>query len=493
VAGRTTFLSSRCNEIEPEKQIVIDGVFRAVCPVTKGRLDPVRGHSQYVAVPDTSREPESIGARIRRLRLERGLSQRELSEPGVSYAYVSRIEAGARHPSLKAIRILAGKLGVSPEYVETGAGMPRAYDQEIRLGDAELALRLGEDAEQAEPAFRALVAEANETVDDAVEVRARIGLGLALAARGQHAEAIVHLERAEGSGAVTPSSRPDVYAALGRSYTAVGELRRAVALLERALESLAEHASADRAVEFRLRSQLSSALVEAGELQRARSVLLEAPDPAQPRLDLRPRIILYRTLARIAAADGEPVAAMTHLRRALGVLESSEDTVELARAHLHCAETLLLEGHTDQAGSHLERADRLLEHAGEEADLAALRTQQAHLAVRTGAADDAIALATEALGYLAEDAVEAGGAWHALGAAHALKDDVEAAAESLRRAVELLRERGEWREAMTAYRIWAQVLREAGRDQEAFDVIEQATLLTLRNAGTTTRRQYTRR
>lgn len=411
----------------------------------------------------------------------------------MSYAYVSRIEAGARQPSLKAIRILAGKLGVSPEYIETGAEMPKAYDREIRLADAELGLRLGEDVEQAELTFRALAADARETADSAVEMRARIGLGLALAARGQHAEAIVHLERAESSPTITPSSRPDVYAALGRCYTAVGELRRAVALFERSLEALAEHAPADRPVEFRFRSHLSGVLAEAGELQRARSVLLEAPAPAEQRVDVRRRVSLYWTLARIAATDGEPLAAMTHMRRAIGLLESSEDTVELARAHLHCAEILLVEGHVEQAGSYLDRADRLLELAGDQRDLAALRTQQAHLAVRRGKPDEAIELATEALGSLAEDAVDAGGAWHALGAAHALRGDVESAADSLRRAVELLRESGAWRDAMTAYRVWAQVLRGAGRDQEAFEVIEQATLLTLRNAGTSTRRQHTRR
>ena len=57
---------------------------------------------------------ESIGQRLRRLRQERGLSQRELSEPGISYAYVSRIEAGVRNPSEKALRALAPKLGVTP-------------------------------------------------------------------------------------------------------------------------------------------------------------------------------------------------------------------------------------------------------------------------------------------------------------------------------------------------------------------------------------------
>src|SRR6266508_2706620 len=50
-------------------------------------------------------QAETIGQRLRRLRLERGLSQRELSERGVSYAYISRIEAGARRPSVKALRV----------------------------------------------------------------------------------------------------------------------------------------------------------------------------------------------------------------------------------------------------------------------------------------------------------------------------------------------------------------------------------------------------
>jgi transcriptional regulator with XRE-family HTH domain len=47
---------------------------------------------------------ETIGQRLKRLRLERGLSQRDLGSPGLSYAYISRIEADARTPSAKARR-----------------------------------------------------------------------------------------------------------------------------------------------------------------------------------------------------------------------------------------------------------------------------------------------------------------------------------------------------------------------------------------------------
>ena len=68
--------------------------------------------------------PTPVGARIRQKRQELGLSQRELAAPGVSYAYISRIEAGFRRPSVKALRKLAPKLGVSVHWLETGAEDP---------------------------------------------------------------------------------------------------------------------------------------------------------------------------------------------------------------------------------------------------------------------------------------------------------------------------------------------------------------------------------
>jgi transcriptional regulator with XRE-family HTH domain len=83
---------------------------------------------------------ETVGQRIRRLRLERGLSQRDLSAPGITYAYVSRIETGGRKPSLKAMRHLARRLGVDLEYLETGDPIPALARIELQLSDAELAV-----------------------------------------------------------------------------------------------------------------------------------------------------------------------------------------------------------------------------------------------------------------------------------------------------------------------------------------------------------------
>jgi transcriptional regulator with XRE-family HTH domain len=66
----------------------------------------------------------TAGDRIRQRRLELGLSQRELATEGVSYAYISRLESNARRASVRALRKIAPKLGVSVHWLETGKPDP---------------------------------------------------------------------------------------------------------------------------------------------------------------------------------------------------------------------------------------------------------------------------------------------------------------------------------------------------------------------------------
>ena len=66
----------------------------------------------------------TVGERIRKRRMELGLTQRELETEGVSYAYISRIEADVRRPSVKALRKLAPKLDVTVHWLESGEADP---------------------------------------------------------------------------------------------------------------------------------------------------------------------------------------------------------------------------------------------------------------------------------------------------------------------------------------------------------------------------------
>ncbi len=66
--------------------------------------------------------PETFGARVKRLRLARGLSQPELAALCyVDHATVSRWETDRRRPQRGPRAALAGALGVSPAYLVGGA------------------------------------------------------------------------------------------------------------------------------------------------------------------------------------------------------------------------------------------------------------------------------------------------------------------------------------------------------------------------------------
>jgi transcriptional regulator with XRE-family HTH domain len=67
---------------------------------------------------------KTVGDRIRERRKELGLSQRELACDGVTYAYISRLEANGRRPSIRALRKLAPRLSVSVNWLETGQEDP---------------------------------------------------------------------------------------------------------------------------------------------------------------------------------------------------------------------------------------------------------------------------------------------------------------------------------------------------------------------------------
>lgn len=428
-----------------------------------------------------SKRSESLAERLRRLRHEHGLSQRDVAGPGVSPAYVSRIESGERRPSVRALRVIARKLGVSLEYLETGSAISAGEERELRLAEAELRLRLGEDLQGAEQALTQLHTEAREAGDLDQAARALVGLGLAAAHTGRHGEAVTQLEQCLESSLVSPLSHPNVFVTLGLSYMALGQPEQAVALFARCLDEIDAHVPDDLAARVRFATHLSYALSNLGELERARELLVGLSEAVEGAVDPYARIRLYWSLARLAVMAGQPAVALRQLRRAIGLLESTEDTLQLARAHLLCSEILIFAGQAERAGQHLELAGRLFELGGESRDLGAVRTQQAKRALALGHADEALERAREALGFLGEH-LEQGSAWHALGLAQALQGERDEATESLRQAVDHLTRNGEWREASEACRARAKVLRELGREAEAFAALERAVELSARIA-----------
>jgi transcriptional regulator with XRE-family HTH domain len=85
-------------------------------------------------------DPAAVGRRIKEARLAASLSQRQLSFPGCSAAYISRLEAGDRVPSLQLLRKLAAKLNADEQYLATGVEQIKQPPPE--LVEAEVERRL---------------------------------------------------------------------------------------------------------------------------------------------------------------------------------------------------------------------------------------------------------------------------------------------------------------------------------------------------------------
>jgi len=422
--------------------------------------------------------PESIGQRLRRLRLERQLSQRELASPGVSYAYISRIEAGARRPSVKALRQLARKLGVSVEYLETGSDLRDVDERELRLADAELELRLADDPSRALDVVRQILDESSAAGDSTSTLRARVAIGLAEARAGNNTAAVERLETAIESGLLDPSRRPDVYATLGQCYAALGQPQRAVDLFEDSLARVAEESPEDTTTQVRFSTYLSYALSDMGELGRAERVLEAALAQADQVADAYTRVRLYWSLARLNEIRNQPAAALEYIRRAIALLEVTEDTLHLARAHLLCGTIMISQGKAEEAGAQFTAAEEMFGPKADPFDLANLRSDQAKRAVLLQQPKEAERLAREALELLADDnPAERGVALAILAEALAEQENPEAD-QTFKNAVQLIDEHGRQVEKADTYRSWAHYLRKVGRESEALDVLDRAAQLS---------------
>jgi tetratricopeptide (TPR) repeat protein len=261
-----------------------------------------------------------------------------------------------------------------------------------------------------------------------------------------------------------------------------GKPDAAAQLFETCLASISGDSDEDRHTRIRFTTYLSFALTDAGDFERAETVLREIVNEVDTFADPYTQVRIHWSLGRLAGHQGRPGDALEHLRRAIALLEVTEDTVHLARAHLMCAWSLTRNDRAEEAGQYLDAADQLLGSKPAAADLAALRAEQARHAVALGKAENAVRFAHEAL-EATGDAFpeEQGTAWLALAQGLALQRQTEKSSDAYRRAVAAFEEAGKPAEAAQAYQAWGRMLREAGKEADAMDAFERAADLAVQS------------
>jgi tetratricopeptide (TPR) repeat protein len=408
-------------------------------------------------------DPAGVGERLKAARLAAGLSQRQLAFTGCGPAYISRIEAGLRVPSLQVIHEFARRLGVAPEYISHG--QTPDDDPETPLLQAEVALRLGV-TDEASSVFEALAEKPGPH-----QARALAGLGQIAFRAGRMHESVRRLEQSVALDERRLLRDPAAVDTLARAYAATGALERAVAVLEEAHEQ-ARDASATVEV-LRFGVLLAYALIDLNQFPAARALLVEAIRISDESRDPLTHARVYWAQSRFHILNGEPQLAARYARKALAIFERTENDAFSAMAYHLLAYAEVEAGEPAAALEHLERGRELFAATMTPVDDAKFAIEEARALLAVDQLKEAARAAHRALALMeALDPGDRGRSYVVLARVFKANGDAERALELYELALELLEEHGRPYVVDAAGQL-AQLLEDLGRPLDALQTLKR--------------------
>ncbi len=409
---------------------------------------------------------EAVGRRLREAREAAGLSQRKLAFPGCTPAYISRIEAGQRIPSLQLARQLAQRLDVTEAWLTTG----NQHTAESLLADAELALRLDRVAE-AEQLLRAARDEIPTTGDDTAEARILEAQGRLALRRGDAKQAVALLESALDRVGARVEQRPALAESLARAYAALGELAPAIGILERCVVQFA----ADPIQHVRFAGLLGAALTDSGDFTAAEQVIGRAIGRGRELVDPHARARLYWSESRLLAEQGRSAEAEEYAHKTLETLRTTEDTYAVSLILQTLAHIKLDLDQPHESLELLGEAWPTIAASGTPLQIAQFRLEEARALAAIGEHDRAGSLAMSLRAEFGDaHPVDSGRAFVVLGEVFEAIGERERAQEVYELAIERLEEQAPGRYLVKAYKRLGTLLRERGQRDEALELFERA-------------------
>ncbi|TNY35803.1 helix-turn-helix domain-containing protein [Thermomonospora catenispora] len=410
---------------------------------------------------------ETLGQRIRALRIRQGVSQAQLAFPELSDSYISLIESDKRVPAPSVIELLAAKLNCSATYLISGVSEEVVDDLRVTLDYAEIALQNGAAAE-ARARFADVLASTDAVALPELLAQARWGHALALEAAGELEDAIEELRRLtqETSAEADLEQWARVHVALSRCLRERGDISASVEVAEEALRKLLASGAEATDGAVHLGASLLAAYIERGDLVRARQLAEQLIERAERIGSPKARMAAYWEAAYVAEVRGDYEEGMALAERALPLLGALDDARSLSRLRIVYA-GLLLRARPDQA----ERARELLVRTREginssaagEIDVALCLIELARAETALGRPAEAVDLAHEALDLLGDAPRRASAmALTVLGEAYVRLGRTEDAIEVLTRAAACMEEMESTREAAQAWFDLAELLGETG-------------------------------
>jgi tetratricopeptide (TPR) repeat protein len=356
---------------------------------------------------------------------------------------------------------------VTADYLATGA--ERSEDGPMAFLEAEVALRLDEP-EVAERVYLDALAQAREPGD---QLEALAGLGQLAFRGGEPRRAIDLLERALGLSTGHEADHPMLADTLGRAYAMVGELESAISIFERCLTEVERRE--DKLETIRFAVLLAYALIDSANFGRAEEVLGRALAVGREFRDPIIRARLFWSQSRLHAERNDAETAARYARKALEILQHTENTHYTARAHQLLAHIELDRGRAEEALELLEAGWPLLADSGNPVERAQFRLEEARALAKLGRREEAASLAMQVSARISEAHPEDAARSYAV-LADVFEDlgDRARARELYELAADLLSNAPPTRYLVDVSVKLAELLETEGRRDEAFQLMKKA-------------------
>lgn len=352
----------------------------------------------------------SVGAKLKEARLAKKYTQSQLAGNDFSVSYISAIERGQIHPSLRALEIFAMRLGLSSKDLlmpQTPTGLAaavagRSVSSANELEWRALTARVLIEQENYQAAIQQLQEFLAFKLTGEQEILVRYLLALAYSksgmwqesehalsealrlARGAHSHMRARLRLLQGrahsslqdhsqglalhqSDLLESAQNQDVfymsevYAQLGLYYLRLERASEAQDMLLKALEATEKLTTAER-IEIYL--QDSRQLVESRDYTEAMLYLYKCLHLLGKGEDEQRSIELFHALGRAMLASKRD-ETRAYLEQALEQPETRQDAQLQASAHVHLAMWLLDQGEAPEARKHAQRARARLSSAAD--------------------------------------------------------------------------------------------------------------------------------
>lgn len=299
-------------------------------------------------------DPRVLGARIKTARIAAGLRQHQLADGISSVPYISRIEAGARRPSLDLLAVIAERTNTTSTALLRGLPDDAYTEIELELHYASVELSSGQ-AKTALERLDALRGQLPESYSGPLSSRIRQRRAGALEVTGDLPGAITELE-AVLDGGVDGVAWITTAIALSRCYRQAGQLRSAVEIGDRAKTRLSVLELEGTTEGIQLSLTIAGALFERGDVADAIDVCTRAISQAERIESPTAKASAYWNASAIESRRGNSTAALDYARAAMPLFALADDARNMARLRAQYGILLLRGGDPSSARNTLREA-----------------------------------------------------------------------------------------------------------------------------------------